>query len=123
MFIQLSNRGKQNGNNLVASCNHQFKVLAHSSTTTFLGTSTSHLHHLEVILLAFKLLKHQKNDNTSSYVPPPKVRGNISFSADPGHRHWRDSLYPPYFLNQWVEFYQTCMATSLGQAKELIKFW
>ena len=40
--------------------------------------------------------------------PPTKGEGlHISFSADPGHR--RDSLYPPYFLNQWVEFYQTCM--------------
>ena len=33
------------------------------------------------------------------------------------------SLYPPYFLNQLVAFYQTCMDTSLGQAKELIRFW
>ena len=47
--------------------------------------------------------------------------GHNSFSANPGCR--RDSLYPPYFLNQWMEFYQTCMDTSLGQAKELIKFW
>ena len=68
-------------------------------------------------------------DQTSGhYVPPPKVRGgHIGFSADPGHQRQRlrlrDSWYPPYFLNQWVKFYQTCMDTSLGQAKELIKFW
>ena len=44
--------------------------------------------------------------------------GNIGFSADPGRRRRRDSLYPPYFLNQWVKFYHT----SVGQAKRLIKF-
>ena len=49
--------------------------------------------------------------------------GHISFSADPGRRRRRDSLVSPYLLNQWVEFYQTCMDISLGQAKELIKFW
>ena len=48
--------------------------------------------------------------------------GHISFSVDHRRRRRRDSLYPPYFLYQWVEFYQTCMDTSLGQAKELIKF-
>ena len=46
--------------------------------------------------------------------------GHIGFRANPGRR--RDRLYPSYFLNQWEEFYQTCMDTSLGQAKELIKF-
>ena len=42
--------------------------------------------------------------------------GHIDFSADPGRRRWRrcDSLYPPYFLNLLVEFYQTSMDTSLG---------
>ena len=55
-----------------------------------------------------------------NYFPTPKVRGLFGFSADPGRRH--DSLYPPYFLNQWGEFYRNCMDTSLGQAKELIKF-
>ena len=57
------------------------------------------------------------------YIPAKGEGGHISFSADPGRRCRRDSLYPPYFLNQWVEFYQTCMDTSLGQANELIKFW
>ena len=55
--------------------------------------------------------------------PPTKGEGgHMSVSADPGHRRLRrlDSLYPPYFLNQCVEFYQTCMGTSVGQAKELI---
>ena len=28
-----------------------------------------------------------------------------------------DSLYPPYFLKQWVEFCHTCMETSLSQVK------
>ena len=65
-----------------------------------------------------------------NYVPPPKVRrtyyffgerGHISFSADSGRR--RDSFYPLYFLNKWVEFYQSCMDTPLEQAKELIKVW
>ena len=46
--------------------------------------------------------------------------GHTGFSADPGRR--RDSLYPPHFMNQWGKFYQTCMDTSMGQAKELIKF-
>ena len=55
-------------------------------------------------------------------MPPPKVKGgHISFSADPGRRRRRDSLYPPYLLNQRVEFYQTCMDTSLD-AKELMTF-
>ena len=35
----------------------------------------------------------------------------------------RRSMTYTFCLNQWVEFYQTCMDTSLGQAKELIKFW
>ena len=48
--------------------------------------------------------------------------GHIGFSADPGRRRRLGSLYPPYFLNQWVELYHTCMDTSLGQAKGLIKF-
>ena len=48
---------------------------------------------------------------------------HIGFSVDAGRRLRRDRLYPLYFLNQWEEFYQTCMDTSLGQAKELIKFW
>ena len=53
------------------------------------------------------------------FMSPTKGEGgHISFSADPGRR--RDSLYPPYFLKQWVEFYQTCLDTLLGQAKELI---
>ena len=38
--------------------------------------------------------------------------GHIGFSVDPGRRRL-GSLYPPYFLNQWVEFYHTCMDTSL----------
>ena len=58
--------------------------------------------------------------------PPTKGEGgwggHIGFSADPGRQRRHDSLYPPYFVNQWGEFYQTCMDTSLGQAKELIKF-
>ena len=32
------------------------------------------------------------------------------------------SLYPPYFLILWEEFYQSSVDTSLGQAKELIHF-
>ena len=71
-----------------------------------------------------------RNEYGKIMSPPPPTKGegghiNISFSADP-RRQFRclpDSLYPPYFLNQWVEFYQTCIDTSLGQAKELIKFW
>ena len=54
--------------------------------------------------------------------PTKSEGGHISFSAAPGRQRRRDNLYPPYFLSQWVEFYQTCMDTSLGQAKELIKF-
>ena len=54
----------------------------------------------------------------NNYVLAPKMKGgHIGFSADPGRRRRRDS-----FLN-FLEFYQTCMDTSLGQAKELIKFW
>ena len=51
--------------------------------------------------------------------------GHINFSADPGcwRRCRRDSLYPPYFFNQWMEFYQTGTDTLLGQTKELILFW
>ena len=30
--------------------------------------------------------------------------------------------YPPYLLNQWVEFYQTCRDTSLGQTKSWLSF-
>ena len=59
-----------------------------------------------------------------NYVPPPKVRGDILVSVrNPGVGVGVTSLCPPYFLNQWVEFYHTCMDTLLGQAKELIKFW
>ena len=45
------------------------------------------------------------------------MRGHTGFRADPGRR--RDSLYPPFFLNQLGggEFYQTCMDTSLGKLK------
>ena len=50
-----------------------------------------------------------------------RFQTHIGFSPDPGRR--RDSLYPPYFLNQLVEFYHTCMDTSLGQGRGLIKFW
>ena len=58
------------------------------------------------------------------YVPPPKVRGDILVSVQiPGVGVGMTSFYPPYFLNQWVEFYKTCMDTTLGQAKELNKFW
>ena len=67
---------------------------------------------------------HCHHSSLHNYVPPTKGEGgHISFSVDPGRRRRRDSLYLPYFLNQWVEFYQTCMDTSLGQAKKLIKFW
>ena len=33
------------------------------------------------------------------------------------------SLCANYLLNQWLEFYQTSTDTSLGQGKELIRFW
>ena len=33
------------------------------------------------------------------------------------------SLSSRFLLNQLAEFHQTCMNLSLGQAKELIKFW
>ena len=32
-------------------------------------------------------------------------------------------LYSRYLLNQWMDFLQTCIDTSLFQAKELIRFW
>ena len=35
----------------------------------------------------------------------------------------RDSLFSPYILIQWVESYQTCLDTSLRQAKELVNFF
>ena len=64
---------------------------------------------------------HIQHDDDGALCPPPKVRGDILVSV------WvsgvgGDSLYPPYFLNQWVEFYQTSMDTSFAQTKELIKF-
>ena len=47
------------------------------------------------LMLVFRLL-----------CPPTKDEGggHIGFSADPGCRRRRDSLYPPYFLNQWGNF-------------------
>ena len=54
---------------------------------------------------------------------PTKGEGDISFGADPGRRHRRDSLYPPYFLSQWKELYQTCMEDHWDKPKELFKFW
>ena len=33
------------------------------------------------------------------------------------------SLCTHYLLNQWLEFYQTSTDTSLGQEKEVIRFW
>ena len=51
----------------------------------------------------------------------------ISFSRS----HWQfetqiligKSLCAHYLLNQWLEFYQTSTDTSLGQGKEVIRFW
>ena len=69
-------------------------------------------------------------DKSVLLCPPTKGEaGHISFSADPGHRRrrrrWRDSLNSTISLESMggVEFQQTCMDTSLEQAKELIKFW
>ena len=51
----------------------------------------------------------------------------ISFSRS--HRHFKSqiliekSLCAYYFLNQWLEFYQTSTRTSLGHGKEVIGFW
>ena len=46
------------------------------------------------------------------YVPPPKVMGDILVSVRiPGVGMGVTVWYPPYLLNQWVEFYQTCMDT------------
>ena len=53
----------------------------------------------ELLLLVYS------NTGNFDYVPLPKVSGgHVGFSADPGHRLRRDSLYPPYFLNQWENF-------------------
>ena len=50
--------------------------------------------------------------------PTPNARRDILDSVRiPGVSVGVTVWYPPYFLNQWVEFYQTCMDTSLGQAK------
>ena len=52
--------------------------------------------------------------------------GHIGFSADPvgeGIGFGLTDLYPPYFLNQLMELHQICLDISLGQAKELIRFW
>ena len=55
---------------------------------------------------------------------PTKGEGDILVSVRiPGVGVGVTVRYPPYLLNQWVEFYKTCMDTSLGLAKELIKFW
>ena len=49
--------------------------------------------------------------------------GHIGFSAGPCRR-WHDKfLYPRYLLNQLMEFHETCMDISLGQALELTRFW
>ena len=51
----------------------------------------------------------------------------ISFSKS--HRHFdtqiliEKSLCAHYLLNQWLEFYQISTDTSLGQEKEVIRFW
>ena len=47
--------------------------------------------------------------------PPSKVREDISVSV-------RIQFVSTIFLESMGEFYQTCIDTSLGQAKELIKF-
>ena len=68
------------------------------------------------------LQNRTRKQEVGHYVPLPKVRGDILVPVGipgVGVTVW----YPPYLLNQWVEFNQTCMDTSLGQAKELIKFW
>ena len=53
---------------------------------------------------------------------PTKGEGGILVSMRiPGVGVGVTVWYPPYLLNQWVEFYQTCMDISLRQAKELNK--
>ena len=67
-----------------------------------------------------------RNIKFSCLGSPTKGEGvHVGFSADPGRRRQRrrDSLYPPYFLNQWVEFCYTCKGASVEQVKRLIKFW
>ena len=60
----------------------------------------------------------------NNYVPLPMVIGNILVSMQiPGVGVDVTVRYPQYLLNQWVEFYQTCMDTLLELAKKLIKFW
>ena len=54
------------------------------------------------------------------YVPLPKVRGHIGFSADP--RCPGLKFVSPYFMNH-LEFFQTCIDTTLGQAIMLIRLW
>lgn len=56
------------------------------------------------------------------HLSPQKGEGDICSVQIPGRRRWRDSLYIPYFLNQLVEVFQTCMDISVGQAKGLNKF-
>ena len=59
--------------------------------------------------------------------PTKGEEGHISFSADPGRRHRREKFVSIILLESvgggGGEYYQTCMDTILGQAKELIKFW
>ena len=65
-----------------------------------------------------------KLDKYWTIMSPTKSEGDILVSVRiPGIGVGMTVLYPPCFLKQWVEFYQTCMDTLLGQAKELFKFW
>ena len=60
-----------------------------------------------LLLFIEKLCHH-----SSAFLMSPSTKGeggHIGFNADPGCGC--DSLYPSYFVDQWVEFYHTCMDT------------
>ena len=48
---------------------------------------------------------------------------DLIFKVTGGLKYVKFSLSSRFLLNQLAEFHQTCMNLSLGQDKELLRFW
>ena len=74
-----------------------------------------------------QLTEYQRNSKSLASIIDKIPMTLISFSRS--HRHFETqifiekSLCAHYLLNQWLEYYQTSIDTSLGHGKEVIRFW